>query len=208
VARLLTRLPGRHGPERRKDILAQALRLFGLHGVHRVTTRQIAAAVGISQPSLYAFFPTRQALVEEVGVQAFEALTDRLNAAWDQYDGLERILQMGRVYVAFGLEQPDAYRVAFMIEEPGALADATDNLALMAGLQAYNVNRLAVADHLGPDRSELDIDLMAQSLWAGMHGLVSLLIARPGFPWTGREALIDHHLRHLMAGLSSRRAEV
>ena len=201
----MTSPPGRRprgpGLERRKDILAHALRLFSLYGVHRVTTRQIAAAVGISQPSLYAFFPTRQALVEEVGVQAFKALAGQLNAAWDQFEGLDRVLQMGRAYVAFGLDQPDAYRVAFMIEEPGASVDPRDNLALMAGLQAYDVNRRAVADHLGPNRSDLDIDLIAQSLWAGMHGLVSLLIARPAFPWAERNALIDHHLRHLVAGL-------
>jgi hypothetical protein len=40
----------------------------------------------------------------------------------------------------------------------------------------------------------IDPEQLAQSLWAGMHGLVSLLIARPEFPWVERETLIRGHL--------------
>jgi hypothetical protein len=45
---------------------------------------------------------------------------------------------------------------------------------------------------------------MAQSIWAGMHGLVSLLIARPGFPWAEREALVAGHVR-MLAAMAMRR---
>ena len=44
------------GPERREEILAAALRLFGQYGLYGVSTRQIAQAVGVSQPTLYAYF--------------------------------------------------------------------------------------------------------------------------------------------------------
>ncbi len=50
------------------------------HGMQAVTTRQIAAAVGVSQPSLYAFFPNKQALEAEVCTRAFEELTSRTTA--------------------------------------------------------------------------------------------------------------------------------
>jgi hypothetical protein len=32
-------------------------------------------------------------------------------------------------------------------------------------------------------------------IWAHVHGLTSLLIARPEFPWVDREALIEAHIR-------------
>ena len=63
---------------RREQILDQALALISEQGVHAVSTRKIAAAVGITQPSLYAFFPTRQALVAEVSRRAFSALSARM----------------------------------------------------------------------------------------------------------------------------------
>jgi len=36
-----------------------------------------------------------------------------------------------------------------------------------------------------------EVELAAQTIWMAIHGLVSLLIARPDFPWLERERLID-----------------
>ena len=186
------------GPERREEILFHALRLFSEFGVHTVSTRQIAAAVGISQPSLYAYFPTKQALVAEVCRRAFDGLTERMAAVMDRYEGRELMKRMGQTYVEFGLSQPDAYRVAFMIEvrhEPG---DTAPDPALLAGVEAYKLHREAVSRVAGASGGEEDIDILAQSLWASLHGLVSLLIARPSFPWADRDRLIEAHIASLL----------
>jgi AcrR family transcriptional regulator len=54
------------GAETRERILVEASRLFAVQGYHGTTTRQIAGAVGISQPSLFFHFPTKKAIVEEL----------------------------------------------------------------------------------------------------------------------------------------------
>ena len=53
-------------PDTRERILIEASRLLSLNGYRGTTTRDIAAAVGISQPSLFFHFPTKQAIVEEL----------------------------------------------------------------------------------------------------------------------------------------------
>ncbi len=50
----------------RERILIEASRLLALNGYHGTTTRDIAASVGISQPSLFFHFPTKRAIVEEL----------------------------------------------------------------------------------------------------------------------------------------------
>jgi AcrR family transcriptional regulator len=50
----------------RERILIEASRLLSLNGYRGTTTRDIAAAVGISQPSLFFHFPTKRAIVEEL----------------------------------------------------------------------------------------------------------------------------------------------
>jgi hypothetical protein len=45
-----------------------------------------------------------------------------------------------------------------------------------------------------------DVLLTTQTLWAGLHGLVSLLIARAEFPWVERETLIAAHIAMLRRG--------
>ena len=55
---------------------------------------------------------------------------------------------------------------------------------------------------LGAGLSEVELDCIAQSKWASLHGLVSLLIARPTFPWVDRETLIRTHIESLLAGMT------
>ncbi|WP_205599530.1 TetR/AcrR family transcriptional regulator [Sandarakinorhabdus rubra] len=175
-------------PPRREQILAAAGALFVAHGVRQVTTRQIAAAVGISQPSLYAFFPSRDAIAVAICCRAFGELRQRLDAASSGAAGAARFDRLARAYVRFGLDHPTAYRVAFMADLPDhSRAERGDVLA--AGLDAYAVLHAAVAQTHGAAA-----DIAAQSAWAALHGLVALLLARPDFPWAEREALIDHHV--------------
>lgn len=187
------------GGERREEILAHALRLISDEGVHNVSTRRIAEAVGISQPTLYAYFPNRHALVAEVGQRAFADLAARMRAdAAAPGDAAARLLAVARSYIRFGLEQPDAYRVAFMLEAGSSEDKGGEDKVLAAGIETFTIHRACVADYLGAGASEEEITLVAQSMWASLHGLVSLLIARPGFPWADREILIERHVQRLI----------
>lgn len=173
---------------RRDQILAVAGDLFLRHGIAQVTTRQIARAVGISQPSLYAHFRTRETIAVEFCQRVFVALGDRLAAAAAAGgDPPARFRRMGHVYVAFGLEQEAAYRVAFMMDMPEHNA-ADRDAVVVAGVGAFSVLRALIAE------THDDADLVAQSAWAGLHGLVALLLARRDFPWAARDALIARHI--------------
>jgi AcrR family transcriptional regulator len=50
----------------RERILREAARLFAVVGYRGTTTRQIAAAAGIRQPSLFHHFPSKRAVLEEL----------------------------------------------------------------------------------------------------------------------------------------------
>ncbi len=194
-----------HGGERREEILAHALRLISEAGVHNVSTRQIAQAVGISQPTLYAYFPNRHALIGEVGSRAFTALAGRMrDAAAAASSAEDRLKAVACNYISFGLEQPDAYRVAFMIEAGSIEEKGGDDVVLAAGIETFAIHRQCVADYLSGARSEADVTLIAQSMWASLHGLVSLLIARPGFPWEDRKQLIERHIAAMAHGYELR----
>ncbi len=193
-----TRKPRGQGGERREEILEHAQHLFAVHGVHSVSTRQIADAVGISQPTLYAYFPNKGDLLDEVSVRAFEKLHCASRESLGGADALEALV---RSYIAFGLENPDAYRIAFMLERPfDPCVDPQDRAEKMqTAKQAFDNLRQVVGARIGAGHP--DVEVAAQSLWAGMHGLVSLLLARAGFPWVERDRLIDWHVARLLGCL-------
>lgn len=183
--------------ERREQILDVALQLFAQHGMAHVSTRQIAQAVGISQPSLYAHFRTAHEISAELCIRAFDTLyqvSQRVMA--EPGTPLERFRRLGRAYVHFGLDHPDMYKLAFMLDPPeqvsALVAQGKEDPAIEAGNSAFGVLRAVLAEILQAD--EQVVELNAQSVWATVHGLTSLLIARPQFPWVDREALIEHHL--------------
>lgn len=184
---------GRTG-ERREQILDVALRLFAEHGA--VTTRQIAQAVGISQPSLYAHFGSVDEVADELCVRAFGALAARFGEVLaDRPDPWDRLEALGRAYIEFGLDHPDMYRIAFIPARPhdhAAMAKGDEDPGMAAGLNAFDALTAVVAEIRGSD-DELNL-VLAQSIWASVHGLTSLLITKPGFPWAERERLIATHL--------------
>jgi hypothetical protein len=85
--------------------------------------------------------------------------------------------------VDFGVENPNAYRVAFMIEKSqhGEFLEkhrraADDRRARGLPDVLRHRRRVSAAGLTVLD----DVLLTTQTLWAGLHGLVSLLIARAG----------------------------
>ena len=55
-----------NGAATRERILIEASRLIATQGYHGTTTREIAGAVGISQPSLFFHFPSKSAIADEL----------------------------------------------------------------------------------------------------------------------------------------------
>ncbi|WP_295826141.1 TetR/AcrR family transcriptional regulator [uncultured Microbacterium sp.] len=72
----------------RQQILVHAARLFGRHGYHGTTTREIADAVGIRQPSLFYHFAAKHVILAELVdadlAQTFGRLQEAraLDASW------------------------------------------------------------------------------------------------------------------------------
>lgn len=184
---------------RRDEILKIAGELFARHGVDAVTTRRIAQAVGISQPSLYAHFASLQQIQDEVAAEAFARLEQAISSA-DGESPETQLAKAVRGYFDFGLSHPHAYRIAFMLEYPGDKPNRPD----------LSVSGFHQTDHPGPrafghlvrivglnrpDLSAETVVMRSQSLWASLHGLVSLLLARPEFPWGDTQKLVDEHCK-------------
>ncbi len=193
------------GAERREEILAAALKLFTEFGLYAVSTRQIAQAVGISQPTLYAYFPTKDDIGRELHGRAFALLAQSL-AAGDRGPIVspECLMEMLRIYIDFGLKHPEMYRIAFMSESVQIKAWwKPQDVTLSPETQStYGVLLRELSDLHGRGLTvDVEPAALTQSVWSSMHGLVSLLIAKPAFPWVEREKLISSHLRLMARGV-------
>jgi AcrR family transcriptional regulator len=158
--------------------------------------------VGVTAPSIYLHFSDKNELVFEVCRQEFEALHQHLAAALEGLDEpLDRMRAMGRAYIAFGERNPETYRVLFMHKADAGppSEDLPDMLAKSGfGLLVAEVQR-AVDDGIMAG----DVQLLAVQLWTAVHGVTSLLISHPNFPWPDVERLKEEVLETLLSGLTA-----
>ena len=195
------RKPKGEGHARRAEILAAAERIFVEHGYEGATIRKIADEVGLSSTALYMHFADKGEILHEICRQAFAALLE-LNLAVVAGPGgpEQRLRRMMQAYVDFGFANPNAYRLIYMTR-PVELRHGALSAAQELGGALYRSFEQVVEAAADAGRLRGDAAATAQALWAGAHGVVSLVITKPYFDWVERETLVRTLLDGLFAGL-------
>ena len=195
------RKPKGEGHARRAEILAAAERIFVEHGYEGATIRKIADEVGLSSTALYMHFAEKGEILQEICSQAFSALLEMNQAIVAEPAEPEiRLRRMLRAYIDFGFANPNAYRLIYMTR-PVELQHGALSAAQELGGSLYRSFEVVVEDAEAAGLLRGDARTTAQALWAGCHGVVSLLITKPYFDWVERETLVTALLEGLFAGL-------
>ena len=155
-----------------------------------VSIRAVAGRVGVTPPAIYRHFPDKQTLIFEVCSLQFTRLHEHLDAVMAmEAEATARLEACGRAYVEFGLAHPEAYRIMFMGRSDWTPEAYEDEIVADEGPFMALVEVVAdVAAELGADREPMAI---ATVLWTAMHGITSLLISKPNFPWPPVEQLVS-----------------
>lgn len=195
------RKPKGEGHARRAEILAAAERIFVEHGYEGATIRKIAEEVGLSSTALYMHFTEKGEILREICRGAFESLMDANSEVLAQASDPEaRLRLMLERYVAFGFENPNAYRLAYMTR-PAELQIGIEGSARELGQDLFRSFEQVVEDLATAGRLRVPSKAAAQALWAGAHGVVSLMITKPYFDWIERDELVTTLIDGLFSGL-------
>jgi AcrR family transcriptional regulator len=185
------------GARLRDDILDGAIALLAESGSDQgLTLRGVARAVEISPQAMYLHFDDLGDLVQAAITQSLITFGHVMTAAADtQQAPLERVLARAAAYVEWGLAHPGLYRV--MLEGQAQRSHAPDTV--MAGRASFLVARDDVEAAMKDGSVEAgDSDGITIQLWAVLHGLVSLGVNKPHFPWPDRVALAQQATRRLL----------
>jgi AcrR family transcriptional regulator len=196
------RAPRGQGEKLRAEILSAAERLLRETGDQEaVSIRAVADAVGVTPPSIYLHFADKTDLIFAICERHFGQLDRTLQeAAAGADDPLESLRRQGRAYVHFGIDHPEEYRILFMTR-PAASPEGWNDARVKKGAAFHHLVEAVQATLDAGAIHPANAILVAFGLWAVMHGLTSLFVARPGLFGSEREALIDHVLAVQIAGL-------
>lgn len=178
----------REREEVRRKILDAARELFARDGYEAVTMRKIAEAIEYSPTAIYLHFKDKESLVRELCLSDFDALAKAFQRIAREPDPLERLRKVGLAYADFALEHPNHYRLMFMTPHPEVVKDETETAKRKgnpeADAYAFLLATVSEAMEKGMLRTELkDPHLLAQAAWAGVHGVVSLHVAKAADEW-------------------------
>ena len=196
-----TRKPKGEGHARRAEILAAAERIFVEVGYEGATIRRIADEVGLSSTALYMHFSEKSEILHEICRLAFARLQAANETVVAEGGAPEVVLRrLMEAYVDFGFENPNAYRLTYLTR-PVEARDGAESAAQMLGGELFNAFEAIVERAAAAGRLRGDAKASAQTLWAGSHGIVSLMITKPYFDWVDRRVLTATMLDALFTGL-------
>jgi AcrR family transcriptional regulator len=177
----------RQRSETRDKILDAARELFVTEGYEGVSMRGVAQKIEYSPTAIYVHFADKQELFRELCQQDYARLAEVFQSSELSSDPIERLKQIGNTYSEFGVRYPNHYRFMFMTPHPPQEPDEEDR-EIMGNpeVDAYAFLKSAVQQAIdaGCLREELqDAELISQTLWAAVHGVISLHIAKCTDHW-------------------------
>jgi AcrR family transcriptional regulator len=195
--------------ETRDKILDAARELFISHGYEGVTMRKVAEKIEYSPTAIYVHFADKEDLFHQLCNEDFERLAEVFQSSTMPLDPLERLREIGRLYVEFGVRYPNHYKLMFMTPHPPAELDDQDReIKGNPESDAYAFLKVTVQEAIaaGKIRQEkADAELICQTVWAAVHGVISLQIAKCNdgwVDWCPMEARVSLMLDVILRGLA------
>jgi TetR/AcrR family transcriptional regulator len=175
-------------------ILKKSLELFSSKGYDATSVREICEAAGITKPTLYHFYGSKEGVYRAIVEGALERFrADMVRALGTQGALRVRLVRMARAYVDAGVREPDLARfIMALIHNPPRSAPATDFVGFYRGILdelARAVDAAVARGEVAPGPTDVRLLVFMGALGEAMHGY--LLSGRPNLTHELADSLVD-----------------
>jgi AcrR family transcriptional regulator len=162
----------REKTEMRELITAAAMKMFLEDGYAKTSIRGIADAIEYSPGTIYLYFKDKDELLYEVQADAYGRLFEVFKKEATSTDPLQKLNQLARAYINFGLNNPELYDLMFIIRAP---MNVDEELHKVNGANCLNFLVDCLTDCINKDLLRMnDVQQATLQIWSTVHGLVSL----------------------------------
>lgn len=190
----------------RQEIFDAASELFAKEGIANVSMRKIAEKIEYSPTTIYLYFKDKTTLLHQICEETFAKLAIEVTKIRENTNDPLEILRGGmKAYIEFGLNHPNHYEVVFIAPLDSYVNEGFEySFENSMGKIAFEklVESVVMCMQAGVIKNG-DVELISQTLWAGMHGLTSLLIGHTEFPFVEKERLIENLIETMIKGLQN-----
>lgn len=165
----------RHKEELKDLILQGAKELFLEKGFDATSMRNIAERIEYSPATIYLHYRDKSEVFYDLHREGFKLLMTYFSVLGNVADPFERLRAMGSVYVNFAMENPDFYKLMFVMDEPMCFLQKHAHEEWDEGEDSFRFLHMTVVQcqERGYFKG-LDPMGVAFTVWSTVHGLCTL----------------------------------
>ena len=157
-----------------------------MNGVAALSFNAIARQLGMKPPSLYTYFPSKDAIYDELFRRGFIEFGNRMRSRPNINGPFANSLRSAfETYLTFAQENPDLYQIMFQRPVPG-FEPSDASMAVSQSRLAEGRRQLQALIELGAVAPSCGLDEASDLVIGLMHGLTELHLANnpdlPGRP--------------------------
>jgi AcrR family transcriptional regulator len=184
----------------RKQILEVGRKMLLDEGIHHISMRKIASEIDVSATSIYLHFRNKNHLLYILIEESIDELNRLIHEiVVSNKPPIDKLEAIARTYVAFGLDRPQEYEVIFMLrldEMPRypkkKFRKAREGYEMLADVIREGVEK--------GDMKEDNPLKAAYTIWAQLHGIVSVVVNNRLDTRISVKEFINHAINHLIKG--------
>jgi AcrR family transcriptional regulator len=181
----------REREEMRKLILSAAQKLFLANGYEKVSVRNIADEIEYSPATIYLYFKDKNELLFALHQRGFVQMVEEFRPILTIADPFEKLVEMGRSYIRFAVENPELFDLMFIMTAP---IDTLDKKDWVEGDQAFGLLMQVVQECMdtGVFRKH-SVESASMMIWSAIHGYTALFLRKRMhmFPESDRQLIMD-----------------
>lgn len=164
-----------HHGDLRESLIKVGLKLYNEVGADKFSLRKVAALCNVSHAAPYKHFKNKEDLINAISEYVFTNFKKSLSEIVEEYkeDPYKRLIELGKKYVWFMVENPDYLKFAFL----GSIeceVDIEGSKSMEYG--AFNVFKNCAIDFMRKiDINEEEYTRNIIAMWAMVHGLATML---------------------------------
>lgn len=184
------------------DILIAAREIVQQGGIKELSMRALGRAVGVTAPTLYDYFPSKEAVLNALYLEGVKLLRAQFDAAVESSPpGARRLTAIGHAYRHFAETEHDLFILVFG-KVDAFFAPGEEQREAAIGLMEPLYRSVVEAVELGELRP-CDPDVACRFLWTAVHGFVMLEAHKVLQKCSPEEldVMFEQHLEFIREGL-------
>jgi len=212
------------------EIKTAAWQQIAKEGAVALSLRAVAREVGITAPGLYRYYPSRDALVTALMIEAFNSFSEALETSRDACkpdDHISRFREVCKAYFQWAVSSPQKYALIFYTPVPGYTLDKESGPAAQRGFLVLQnvIGEAYMAEKITGDAASMRMPAalksqyevlkkigmpyvpivthLALSTWSTIHGMASLYLYGyfSGFLADQSESFVDLEIEKMIRTL-------